>query len=157
MTTELNNISSVSRNKLDRPQLPSVAQPQAPNQPVQSSAPAENIVRVDFTERQSVANSQKSDEGLNQNQQVTANKQNALVESVSELNQNVQAVNRSLEFRVDEASGRTVITVRDRKTDEVIRQIPSDQFLEISARLQELQDSRQEDRTASGILFTSQT
>ena len=41
----------------------------------------------------------------------------------------------NLEFRVDDSTGRTVITVRDSNTGEVIRQIPNEQALAIAQRL----------------------
>jgi flagellar protein FlaG len=43
---------------------------------------------------------------------------------------------RSLRFRVDELSGRTVITVLDRDTKEVVRQIPPPQFLALVRHLE---------------------
>lgn len=41
----------------------------------------------------------------------------------------LKSVNRSLEFRVDAASGRTVVSVRDSETGDLIRQIPGDEVL----------------------------
>src|SRR5262245_61460223 len=38
-------------------------------------------------------------------------------------------VRRELEFRVDEASGRTIITVRNKETGEIVRQIPPEEVL----------------------------
>lgn len=58
-----------------------------------------------------------------------------LQSAVEEIEQNVQTVARSLQFSVDEASGRTIITVIDRDTDEVIRQIPPKEVLAIAERL----------------------
>jgi flagellar protein FlaG len=43
---------------------------------------------------------------------------------------------RELEFRIDEASGRTVISVRDERTGEIIRQIPDATALRIAQRLE---------------------
>jgi flagellar protein FlaG len=43
---------------------------------------------------------------------------------------------RSLSFRVDEASGRTVITVLDATTQEVVRQIPSEEVLALARALE---------------------
>jgi flagellar protein FlaG len=43
---------------------------------------------------------------------------------------------RELEFRVDEASGRMVISVRDERTGELIRQIPDATALRIAQRLE---------------------
>lgn len=56
----------------------------------------------------------------------------ALRAKVEELNQNAQSVRRSLRFDVDDDTGITVITVRDRETDEVIRQIPSEELLQLA-------------------------
>jgi flagellar protein FlaG len=43
---------------------------------------------------------------------------------------------RNLEFRVDEASEKMVIVVRDQSTGELIRQIPNATALRISQRLE---------------------
>ena len=66
-------------------------------------------------------------------------------------------ISRNLEFYIDDASGKTVITVRDTATKEVIRQIPSEDMLAISARLNKLNDSFTVGNTPAGILFSSQT
>ena len=47
----------------------------------------------------------------------------------------LQRNGRNLEFRVDDATGETVITVRDATTGEVIRQIPNAEALSIAQRL----------------------
>jgi flagellar protein FlaG len=46
--------------------------------------------------------------------------------------------NRSVNFRVDQDTGMTVLTVRDKTTSEVIRQIPPDAFLTLVSRLDEM-------------------
>jgi flagellar protein FlaG len=56
---------------------------------------------------------------------------------------------RELQFRVDDASGRTVITVRNSTTDEVVRQIPSEEVLALAARIAQTTD-------ANGILMQAQ-
>lgn len=60
-----------------------------------------------------------------------------LEQAVQRMNEHVLQVNRQLEFRIDEESGRTVITVRDSETQEVIRQIPGDEALFFARRLQQ--------------------
>ncbi len=45
------------------------------------------------------------------------------------LNGRMQEMQRSLRFSVDDDSGRVVVKVMDKNTDEVIRQIPSEQML----------------------------
>ena len=51
------------------------------------------------------------------------------------LNDFVQSSQRSLRFRVDDNSGRTVITVVNAATDEVIRQIPPEEVLSLAQQL----------------------
>jgi flagellar protein FlaG len=46
--------------------------------------------------------------------------------------------NRSVNFRIDQETGINVITIRDRNTDEIIRQYPPDEFLALAARLDEM-------------------
>jgi flagellar protein FlaG len=52
-----------------------------------------------------------------------------LRDKVSQLNDQMQNLNRSLQFTVDEKSGDSVVTVRDAETDEIIRQFPSEELL----------------------------
>ncbi len=49
----------------------------------------------------------------------------------------LRRANTNLEFRVDQAAGRVVVTVRERATGELIRQIPSEEVLWVAARLGE--------------------
>lgn len=44
----------------------------------------------------------------------------------------LKSVGRSLEFRVDAASGRTVLSVRDAQTGDLIRQIPGEEALRLA-------------------------
>ena len=47
----------------------------------------------------------------------------------------VSDLKRELQFSVDEDSGRTIITVIDRESGKIIRQIPSEELLQIADRL----------------------
>jgi len=58
---------------------------------------------------------------------------------VARLNDYVQNIRRRLEFRLDETTNRTVVTVIDQDTQEVIRQIPSEAALKLVQRLSDLQ------------------
>lgn len=58
-----------------------------------------------------------------------------LERAVSKLNDYVQNVQRALQFSVDEDSGRTIITVLDSETKEVIRQIPPEEVLNLARTL----------------------
>lgn len=47
---------------------------------------------------------------------------------------------RSLSFQVDEASGRSIIKVIDRSTEQLIRQIPSEELLKVAQDIKRLQE-----------------
>lgn len=66
-------------------------------------------------------------------------------QTASRLNEIAQTIQRELKFSVDDNSGDVVITVVDRKTDEVIRQIPEDHVLAIRENIESLK----------GILFSA--
>jgi flagellar protein FlaG len=61
----------------------------------------------------------------------------ALDQAVSSMNSFVQNLQRDLQFEVDLDLGQTVISVVDRSTNEVIRQIPSEEAVARAQRLQE--------------------
>ena len=50
----------------------------------------------------------------------------------------------------------SVIKVIDAETEKTIRQIPSEEFLEISRRVQALQDGDESSSNLTGILFNNQ-
>lgn len=58
-------------------------------------------------------------------------------QAVANLNQYVQSVQRDLQFRLDDTSGKTVITVFDSNTDQVVRQMPDDVALRLARDLQQ--------------------
>lgn len=64
----------------------------------------------------------------------------SLESAVKNINDYVQNLQRSLQFTVDEISGKDVVTVLDKETDEIIRQYPSEEVLEIARRLSEDKD-----------------
>jgi flagellar protein FlaG len=50
--------------------------------------------------------------------------------AVARLQDHVQAVHRELHFRIDEATGQTVVRVVDTNTGTVVRQMPSQEVLD---------------------------
>jgi len=58
--------------------------------------------------------------------------------AVSKLNDHIQIVRRNLQFSIDEESGRTVVKVMDAETEEVIRQVPSEEALKLAKHLEEI-------------------
>lgn len=61
--------------------------------------------------------------------------QQEFANAVNRLNEFVQTIERNLQFSVDEETGYTVITVIDSKTEEIIRQIPPKEVLEMASNL----------------------
>ena len=61
----------------------------------------------------------------------------------------------SLDFRIDDATERLVITVRDSMTDEVIREIPPEEQLRLSVALESIARG-ETDALASGALVSRQ-
>jgi len=58
-------------------------------------------------------------------------------DAVEELNNDPQVISRELNFTIDKESGYTVIKVIDSTTDEVIRQLPSEEAVKVARRLRE--------------------
>jgi flagellar protein FlaG len=60
-----------------------------------------------------------------------------LQDTVQELNNLVQKMQREVRFSVDGDSGEMVVKVVDRETEEVVRQIPSEEVVQLRQRLEE--------------------
>lgn len=73
---------------------------------------------------------------LPQDAQQTAEAKSVEVqEAVSKLNEYVQNTQRNLDFQLDEESGKTVIRVYDRQSEQLVRQIPDEVALELAKNL----------------------
>ncbi len=73
--------------------------------------------------------------------------QRAEVDSaVASMQSFVQAIKRDLNFHIDDSSGRVVVQVLDGGSGDVVRQIPSEEALQLAARLEE----------ARSLLFSEQ-
>jgi flagellar protein FlaG len=62
-------------------------------------------------------------------------------DAVSKLNDYVQSTERTLDFKIDEDSGKTVIRVFDKISSELIRQIPNELALELAQNLNDNEPS----------------
>lgn len=63
--------------------------------------------------------------------------------AVAQINDFTQQIQRNLQFNLDEDSGRVVVTVVDRESREVIRQIPNETVLSLARSLKDQQDQEQ--------------
>jgi flagellar protein FlaG len=62
-----------------------------------------------------------------------------LDEAVAKVESFLKVQNRDLAFTIDEETNRSVVTVKDSQSGDVIRQIPSEEVLKLAERIQELQ------------------
>lgn len=73
-------------------------------------------------------------------------------EAAREVSEFLNASRRGLEFSVDEKAGRTVVKVMDIKEEKVIRQIPTEEVLQLAQKVREL---KEELSGKTGMLFES--
>ncbi len=79
-------------------------------------------------------------------------------ETVTEINDIIRSVQRDLAFNIDEDSGRTIIRVIDSESGELIRQIPSEDFLAIATHLRGFrEDTVSGGEIGQGLLFSDST
>jgi flagellar protein FlaG len=90
-------------------------------------------------------------EGVEKNEKKEALNKDELADVVTKINTAFQNEKRSIQFKLDDDSGRTIIKVVDQKTGEEIKQIPSEEMLEISRRLSDQLDKED----LSGMLIKS--
>jgi len=95
------------------------------------------VAAVEIEKSVTVETSDAIHESIKSEQGTTREK---VQEAVSQINDHVQNLQRSLQFTVDEASGKDVVTVLDKTTDEVIRQYPTEDVLAIARHLSEHKD-----------------
>jgi flagellar protein FlaG len=89
----------------------------------------------------------KQEKSIQDIAEVSAEQMKAAVLQLSEI---LQTNNRQLSFSVDEDSNKQVVKVTDVVTGEMIRQIPTEEVLKLSERLQDLQLDA---GTVVGLLF----
>lgn len=85
------------------------------------------------SERQDMSESGK----VSPQQPVSEVTREEVVEAVSDISDYIQNVSRELQFQVDDQTGSTIITVTDSDTDEVIRQIPSEEIVAMARYIAE--------------------
>ena len=60
----------------------------------------------------------------------------AVKAAAAQIDSYLKSVGRELEYRIDDETGMTVVTVRAKATGEVIRQIPNEEVLQLAQRFQ---------------------
>jgi flagellar protein FlaG len=95
-------------------------------------APGEPVPRADIVAR---PGREKEAQVQQQEQQLT---RDSLERAIEELNNTSDFVGKRLQFSIHEESERMQVFVIDNKTQEVIKEIPPEEFLKIVARIQEM-------------------
>lgn len=128
---------------INKPEKPSV-------QNDQPTVKADNQVEQQQTEK-SIAEAH-TERRLEVQELEQAEEQKAIEEVASKLQDFVNLIDKQLQFRVDDDSGRHVVTVSDKLSGDVIRQIPSEEVLRLARNLSELAETA----TRSGKIITTE-
>jgi len=104
-----------------------------------SSSVAKSSKSAQAESRQNVATQSAASEGkvLPPEAEKTEISGEELREIVTQLNEGVQQIQRDLLFSVDDSSGRTIVRVVNAETEEVVRQMPTEEVLRISRSLKD--------------------
>ena len=63
-------------------------------------------------------------------------------QAVADLQSFVKSLDRDLSFRIDESIDRSIITVRDANTNQLVRQIPAEEIVEIARDIKQELDAK---------------
>lgn len=78
------------------------------------------------------------DQTIEQKQSENEQDPSKLVQVATELSDMMSMMRKGLSFKVDENSGQAVVTVLDKDTGDVIRQMPSEEALALAEKLSEV-------------------
>ena len=120
-------MSDIKINEIGSARVASISSAQK----TQASATSSASAKVEKLDPQ--AKSQQAQETQESKSATKAEVENA----VTKLNDFVQTVQRNLQFNLDDTSGKTIITVVDKETSEVVRQIPDDVAIRLAQELQQ--------------------
>jgi flagellar protein FlaG len=94
--------------------------------------------RISQTQRAAAASSSQSQSASEEPADKAAEvSSEELMQAVEEMNEYFQNVQRNIHFSVDDDTGTTVVKVIESDTEEVIRQIPSEEILALSKYIEE--------------------
>jgi flagellar protein FlaG len=134
-----------SSSKLQNGELERNAIAKGNEKPVSLLTNDENLRNT--TQNLSQVSQEQSDIGVKSGDEGQLGEAATVVESF------LQGQNRNLAFSIDENTERSVVTVLDSDSGDVIRQIPSEEILVLAKRIQELQ---QDIGSSVGVLIDNQ-
>lgn len=128
--------------------------PQTRSEPTSRSEPIKTTEPIKVQQKaEEVGQEKESLISQQVRQPAESSNQKSIQDTVAELNLASQKFARNLEFSVDDSSGKTIITVKDRETEKVVRQIPSDEVLAIAERVESI---RGDGGKNSGLLINTE-
>lgn len=126
--------------------MPKVATTETPKQGAQVAAPAKSAKSDSVNAYQDVkSTTEQVGQIPSEPKDVKPVGQAELDQAVKQINDFVQDIQRNIEFSVDDDTGRTVIKVFDSSSEELIRQIPNEEVLELARNL----------KNNNGLLFNA--
>ncbi len=123
--------------------MPKVATTETPKAGAQVAATAKSAKSDSVSAYQDVKST--TEQIPSDQKEVKAVDQAELDQAVKQINDFVQDIQRNIEFSVDDDTGRTVIKVYDSSSEELIRQIPNEEVLELAKNL----------KNNNGLLFNA--
>jgi len=100
-----------------------------------------------------LANQQRESRSAQTEQRLETEKA-SLQRELDKANEQLNVNMSSIRFKMDESTGRSVVTIYDMATEEVIRQLPSEDALSNAQRISEfLSQSKMTKSDVSGLLF----
>lgn len=111
------------------------------SEPATSSDSRRSNTRLAIDESNNTEKQQILSQGSQAQADISEEERNGieLDDAVAKVESFLKVQNRDLAFTIDEDTNRSVVTVKDSKSGDVIRQIPSEEVLKLADRIQELQ------------------
>lgn len=119
------NISSINNN------LPGTSP-----RPVAAEAPAVEVRQARAAQASS-ASTVQTEQAPSQTQKAEATRQQ-LEDAVKQVNDFLKPINNSIQFNLDDDTGKTIVKVIDLATKDVIRQFPSEEMLSIAKAIDQM-------------------
>lgn len=110
--------------------------PGASSRPATAEVPPTELRQIISRQSSSAAQVQ-IEQSVSQAQKAEANR-NELEDAVKQVNDFLKPINNSIQFNLDDDTGKTVVKVIDLTTKEVIRQFPSEEMLSIAKAIDKM-------------------
>lgn len=110
-------------------------------------------VQVNMAEKQQAEDDKKSKANAQSADTLTREETVELNESLASLSQELQTNGTKLSFTLNDSANQPIVTVMDRESGNVIRQIPSEEMLVFAERMKELESNS---ANKTGLVFDGQ-